>query len=330
MIPTAIALFAAALFIPSITLQDDAYGVPPLSNQQKVVDLLAALNKDSHPFPPELTYINSNLYVQHNLQGLPGIQGIEAFIAAINGDATIHTVRAFTDGDIVWAHTGYFIPLVGGAVFGFDVFRFDPLTGLIIEHWDNIQVPTPTSPNPSGHTVLDGPTVAVDLDRTAANKALCLLYSQIVLVGGNLSAQAQFFHGNDLIQHDANWADGLDGMAAGLAAQKAAGNALVYQEVHQVHGEGNFVLVMSEGLLGVQSTGIYDLYRMERGLIAEHWDVFQPITPPSQWANPDGKFSVLTVWTALYSRPWQSIKYSVSIGIASYPDISQSRKWNCF
>ena len=300
MASTTIALLAV-LFVPLISSQDYSYSgmgsipaAPSLSNKQKVINLLASINKGSNPFPPELAYINPNLYIQHNLQLPNGVEGIEGFITAVNGDATVHTIRAFTDGDIVWAHTDYFIKLFGGALSGFDVFRFDPLTGLIIEHWDDLQ-PTPANPNPSGHTVLDGPTVAVDLDQTAANKALCLLYSQIVLVGGNLSAQAQFFNGNDLIQHDPNWADGLDGLAAGLAAQAAAGNALVYQEVHQVHGEGNFVLVMSEGLLGAQSTGIYDLYRVENGKIAEHWDVFTPIPPPSQWANVNGKFSVLTI-----------------------------------
>ena len=187
-----------------------------------------------------------------------------------------------------------FLLSIGGAVFGIDVFRFDPLTGLIIEHWDDLQS-KPANPNPSGHTVLDGPTVAVDLDKTAANKAICLVYTQMVLIGGNKSAQAQFFNGNNLIQHNANWADGLDGMAAGLAAMAAAGSAQVYLQLHQVHGEGNFVLVMSDGLLGTQPTGIYDIYRLDGGKIVEHWDVFTPITPPNQWGAPNGKFSALTI-----------------------------------
>ena len=84
-----------------------------LSNKQKVINLLASINKGNNPFPPELSYINPNLFVQHNLQETDGVQGTKDFITAINGSATINTVRAFTDGDIVWAHTDYFISIVG-------------------------------------------------------------------------------------------------------------------------------------------------------------------------------------------------------------------------
>ena len=58
---------------------------------------------------------------------------------------------------------------------GFDVFRFED--GRIVEHWDNLQE-TAAKPSPSGHTMLDGPTAATELDRTAANKALMLDFGE--------------------------------------------------------------------------------------------------------------------------------------------------------
>ena len=37
-------------------------------------------------------------------------------------------------------------------------------------------------------------------------------------------------------------------------------------------------------------TGIYDLFRIENGRIAEHWDTLEAIPPRDQWKNSNGKF----------------------------------------
>ena len=47
---------------------------------------------------------------------------------------------------------------------------------------------------------------------------------------------------------------------------------------------------MSEGHLGSQLDAFYDLFRVENGKIAEHWDVIQPIPPKNEWKNENGKF----------------------------------------
>jgi len=54
--------------------------------------------------------------------------------------------------------------------------------------------------------------------------------------------------------------------------------------------EGNFVLVMREGSFGGKPTAFFDLFRVEAGKIAEHWDVLQEIPPKEQWKNANGKF----------------------------------------
>jgi hypothetical protein len=40
-----------------------------------------------------------------------------------------------------------------------------------------------------------------------------------------------------------------------------------------------------------QPTSYYDLYRIEKGRIAEHWDTLEPIPPRADWKNVNGKFS---------------------------------------
>ena len=70
----------------------------------------------------------------------------------------------------------------------------------------------------------------------------------------------------------------------------AQGITMKYDRVHKVLGEGNFVLVVSEGAFGGKQTSFYDLFRVENGKIAEHWDTIETIPPHEQWKNGNGKF----------------------------------------
>ena len=63
-----------------------------------------------------------------------------------------------------------------------------------------------------------------------------------------------------------------------------------YERIHKVLGEGNFVLVVSEGSLGGEATSFYDLFRVGDGKIAEHWDTIEAIPRRSTWKNENGKF----------------------------------------
>jgi len=63
-----------------------------------------------------------------------------------------------------------------------------------------------------------------------------------------------------------------------------------YTKVHKILGEGNFVLVVSEGNFGDKLSAYYDLYRIQNGKIAEHWDTIQAIPPREEWKNLNGKF----------------------------------------
>ena len=64
-----------------------------------------------------------------------------------------------------------------------------------------------------------------------------------------------------------------------------------YHKNHLVLGEGNFVLAVSEGKFAGQHTSFYDLFRVENGKIAEHWDVIETIAPEAEHKNSNGKFN---------------------------------------
>lgn len=252
-----------------------------MNPKQQVVALLKSLETGDPA--PMAAYINPDKYIQHNLAVGDGPAGVKALVALAKGSVKVNTVRVYQDGDFVFAHTDYNF---FGPKIGFDVFRFE--NGKIVEHWDNLQE-TAAKPSPSGHTMIDGPTQATDLDKTAANKALMTAYMDDLL-SGRRDKFAGYFNGNSYIQHSPLVADNLTGLFAGLQALAKQGLSVKYDKVHRVLGEGNFVLVIAEGKFGDKPSAYYDFYRIENGKIAEHWDTIEAIPPKSEWKNQNGKF----------------------------------------
>ena len=229
--------------------------------------------------------VNPAKYTQHNLAVGDGMAGFGAVLQALpKGSAKVNTVRVFQDGEFVFAHTDYNF---FGPKIGFDIFRFED--GKIVEHWDNLQE-TPARPNPSGRTMIDGPTVATDADKTAANKKVVAAFVDDILVNGRMDRLAGYYDGDKYHQHNPQIADGLSGLGAALQAMAKAGVTMKYTKVHKVLGEGNFVLTASEGEFAGKPSAFYDLFRVENGKIAEHWDTIETIPPRSEWKNANGKF----------------------------------------
>ena len=252
-----------------------------MTRKQQVVALLKSIETgDSGP----VAVINPDKYIQHNLGAADGLAGFGALLQALPPrSARVNTVRVFEDGDDVFAHTDYNF---FGPKIGFDIFRFE--NGRIVEHWDNLQ--ETTGPNPNGQTMTGGPTEAHDVTKTEANKALVRAFVDDVLVHGRVDRLAGYFDGDRYVQHNPHIGDNLSGLAAALEAMAAKGITMKYDRIHKVLGEGNFVLVVSEGSFAGAPTSFYDLFRVENGKIAEHWDTIEVIPDRSAWKNDNGKF----------------------------------------
>ncbi len=206
-------------------------------------------------------------------------------VAAAPIKTTVRNIRAFEDGDKVFLQTMYNFAGAGEQV-AFDIFRFED--GLIAEHWDNLSAKA--SPNPSGHTQIDGTMEITDLDKTEANRELVKAFLVDVMMGKHPEKTPEYFAGDAYIQHNTSIADGLSGLGAALAALAEQGIQMIYDRTHQVLAQGNFVLAVSEGSFGGAPTSYYDLWRVENGKIAEHWDVMETIADEATWANENGKF----------------------------------------
>lgn len=254
---------------------------PTTSDRERQV--LALLKSLETGDPAPVALVNPDNYTQHNLAIGDGIEGLAAALELLDGTARVRSVRVFEDGDYVFVHTDYdfFGPKVG-----FDIFRFED--GRVVEHWDNLQ--ETAGPNPSGHTMLDGPTTPTDLEKTDENKTLVRTFFEDVLVGQRFDRLPDYFDGDRYIQHNPAIADGLSGLGAALQSWQEEGFEFAYDTVHAVFGEGNFVLVVSEGRFGGDPVAFYDLLRVENGKIAEHWDTIETIPPREAWQNDNGKF----------------------------------------
>lgn len=242
-----------------------------------------------------VSYINESNYVQHNLAIADGLAGFGAALGdlaaynAANGETTKANVkRVFEYGDYVFLHTEYNF---FGPRAGFDIFRFE--NGLIVEHWDNLTGIVEVTAN--GNTQFDGALEITDVDRTEENISIVKELIDIVFIGGNSEAISNYIGDGvgDYIQHNPLVDNDLSGLFTALQAFAEAGTPMTYTKRHIVLGEGNFVLAVSGGNFdGSNETthSYYDLFRIEKGMIAEHWDTIQVIPAESDWKNNNGKF----------------------------------------
>lgn len=257
-----------------------------MSNKQTVGTFLGAVIQND---PATMRELANTDYIQHN----PFIPtGLEPFIQMLpilqeNG-TTAENVRMFEDGNYVFMHNIWSNaePFGASEMVSFDIIRVDE-NGKVAEHWDAL---TPlVEETASGRTQTDGPTVAEDLDKTEANKALAVSLIEDVLMGKNPSNITDYISAEQYDQHNPDIKDGLNGIVEAVQYLTSQNNMFKYTKIHKVLGEGNFVLTVSEGEWSGKKQVFYDLFRFKDGKAVEHWDVIQEI-PTEGLANKNGMF----------------------------------------
>lgn len=88
------------------------------------------------------------------------------------------------------------------------------------------------------------------------------------------------------IQHNPNVPTGLAPILGFLEPLKSAGTTVT---THRILQDGDFIILHNEynnaQAFGAERMVGFDIWRMEDGKVAEHWDNLTPITPP----NPSGR-----------------------------------------
>ena len=233
--------------------------------------------------PASVAVVNEAKYIQHNPQTQEGSEGLASLFARLaKTNPRVNIVRAFSDGDFVFAHTEYDFAT---RRIGFEVFRFED--EFAVEHWDNIQ--PRHEPTVSGRTMVDGPAEATEADRTEDNRALVANFAQDVLIGRDHGRLPDYVDAG-LIQHSPDLEDGLDALQGALSATGEGGPVIRYDRMHRILADGTFVLTVCEGSRDGLHSSFYDLHRVAGGKIVEHWDTIEKVPSMSDWKNDNGKF----------------------------------------
>lgn len=223
-------------------------------------------------------------YTQHSTGVGDGAEGFLAFFEPFverNPKRDIEIVRILEDGR--WVFCNAYQSLNDGEAewVTMDMFYTDP-DGLILEHWDTI-APF-VAETASGEDMVRG-TVAVDETAdTEANKALVLEYTKQVLQEGDLSKLGDFV-ATGLVQRAPTIAGGLDGLESWIKSD-AFGS---YEMLFQLIGQGDMVVTYGKRHASGKDIAVFDLYRVQSGLIVEHWANEEEIGPRESWGN-SGKF----------------------------------------
>ena len=228
-----------------------------LSKKEKVAVLLTSLGTG---MKTPLTFIDAQHFVQHNQRIGKGLQGFKHYLKEWPKNAFVRIVRLMEDGDFVFAHVEYHFEIV---MIGFSVFRFEQ--DKIVEHWDNLRV----SYADDNIRPLNARSVNItEHHRTVQNKQLAKCTVEDVLLNKGDSTVCSRYLGDQVkFQHySCSW-----------IKDKTAQPSIRYDKIHRVLGEGNFALVVSEGTQSDCGAAFYDLFRIEDGRIAEHWNTTEEI-----------------------------------------------------
>jgi predicted SnoaL-like aldol condensation-catalyzing enzyme len=251
------------------------------SKKDQIRELLKSIETGE---PGPIAVVNEAKYIQHNPQTEEGSEGLAALFKRLSKTSPrVNIVRAFEDGDFVFAHTEYDF---ASRRIGFEVFRFEG--GRAVEHWDNIQARQ--GPNKSGRSMVDGPTESNDLDQTESNRAIVRSFVETVLISGQRDRLTDYVTEDSYAEHNPQLADGVAALRSAFETSHDDGKHIDYQRVHRVLAEGNYVLCQSEGNFGGVHSAFYDLFRIAKSKIVEHWDTTEEIAPRSEWKNDNGKF----------------------------------------
>jgi predicted SnoaL-like aldol condensation-catalyzing enzyme len=221
-------------------------------------------------------------YIQHSPVVGGGLEGLRSRIGRLGPDFRYERVRAIADGDFVALH-GRYHGLADRPLVAVNMWRV--ADGRLAEHWEAMQ--PEAGPNPSGHTMLDGPTEPADLDRTEANRALLRQVGE-AFMAGRFDLLPEYY-ADSYIQHNPMIGDGVDSLLQGMKALAEHGRPMRISQIHRQMAEGDFVLFQTEGTFGGPAV-FYDLFRVANGKIAEHWDVIAELPDPSTVPHDNGLF----------------------------------------
>jgi predicted SnoaL-like aldol condensation-catalyzing enzyme/uncharacterized protein YndB with AHSA1/START domain len=224
-------------------------------------------------------YIDHKCFVQHNPYAGNGVEGLTQFIKeSPREQLQLTVVRAFQDGPyVVTQAQGH----RSGKSILFDVFRIED--ALVVEHWAFSAPDAP--PNQSGHTQIDGPTQAKQLEDTEKNKSFVRRYYENFHIRGDHGGSEQYFTGEVMIRHEPGVRDGVSEFMRDVEILM---QHRTIDEIKLLLGQGDFVFLAAKGTHEAKPCVYIDLYRVENEKIVEHWGFPEKLPPAAERKNTNG------------------------------------------
>ncbi|NMF25117.1 SnoaL-like domain-containing protein [Olsenella umbonata] len=120
------------------------------------------------------------------------------------------------------------------------------------------------------------------------NKELVLEFYDKVFNGHDLSDLGRYMR-EDYRQHSPEVADGREGFRAFAEGFFRLDPHMTIMSVAQ-DGDRVFVFFRCDFRANGGAAKVCDIYRVEDGMLAEHWDVIQPISADDVFNNGNGHF----------------------------------------
>lgn len=275
----------------SVLNSDESDAVESAAEQGNLAILESALNGlyvEANPAVLDQFWIED--FAQHNPTGPNGTAFMQdLFIDNRPKGFLVEHGLFMADGDFVAVHSrvsGFGDPLIA-----FDIYKM--LDGRIIAHWDSIQAEVPASETVTGNSMLTtGDSYAPVSEEQERSNAETVRQSLVRLVeDGDVTAIDELF-AEDYIQHSPDSPNGRDALRDLVLGFAAAPESFVY-EIGFVMADGPFVAVQSRFAgEGESATIALDLYRLEEGILVEHWDVLQDEVPTEDTVSGNAMFPV--------------------------------------
>lgn len=213
------------------------------------------------------TFVDAK-YLEHDPMVSGGREGLRTLLRDMGPEVRYEPIRVLADGDMV-ALQGRVSGCCPEPYVTMDLYRL--AKGRIIEHWAAAQ--PEVSKTVSGHGMLDGPTEISEPQQTEANRRLTEDFIRTVMVDGQTQKLGEYVDPKTYIEHDPERPDGLTGLRGFYDDMAQRDERITYDRVDHVVADGDYVLVHADGAHAGKPHEFWDLFRLGKGRIVEHWDV---------------------------------------------------------
>ena len=185
--------------------------------------------------------------------------------------------RVLGEGDMVVIHSEVVDEAGQPSEVAFDLWQVRD--GEIAGHWSDVEAWQTSTAN--GHSQVDGVTAVDESAGAEATRQAASGAVREVLLNGRTDVIDTYLAGEDYVQHNPRFADGVSGLLAALGELAEQGITMKYDEILHVVVQGDFGYLHSSGHFGGDPFVFHDLFRVSDERCVEHWDVMVPASWPA-------------------------------------------------